>query len=164
LGELDGSRVLDLFAGTGALGIEAISRGAECLVSVDRSRQSAEAIEHNLEEFRVASQARVIRADARAAIRRLDQSGEVFDLVFLDPPYVDLAESPAVLNALVACDILDPDAVVVVEGPKRHSLERIPGLVLEKERRYGDTVVYWLGVDPAGRDPRRAKRRESRDG
>ncbi len=156
--------MLDLFAGTGALGIEAISRGAESLVAVDRSRRSAMAIEHNLEQLGVASRAQVIRADARAAIRRLDESGEVFDLVFLDPPYVDLAEPPAVLNALVACNILDPDAVVVVEGPKRHSLQEIPGLLLEKERRYGDTVVYWLGVYPAGRDPRRAKGRESKDG
>jgi len=164
LGDLSGSRVLDLFAGTGALGIEAVSRGAEQLVSVDCSRQSVRVIERNLERLSVASQARVIRADARAAIRNLDRSGEVFDLVFLDPPYVDLEEPSAVLNALVACDILDPSAVVVVEGPKRHSLQEVPGLALEKERRYGDTVVYWFGVDPAGQGPDRGKGREGKDG
>ncbi len=145
LGELDGQRVLDLFAGTGALGIEAISRGAEGLVAVDRARRSVSAIEKNLEQLGVASVAKVMREDARRAVRRLAEDGEVFDLVLMDPPYAETDEAPGVLEALVTCDILDPAAVVVVEGSKRHSLSRVPGLVLESTREYGDTVVYWFG-------------------
>ena len=164
LGDLGGLRVLDLFAGTGAMGIEAVSRGAEQLVSVDRSRKAVGVIERNLDQLGVSSQARVMRADAQAAIRSLCRSGETFGLVILDPPYVDLDEPPAILRALVGCDILDPDAVVVVEGPKRHSLVEIPGLMLEKERCYGDTAVYWLGVDRAVRDPDGAEGRERNDG
>ena len=148
LGDLDGVGVLDLFAGTGALGIEALSRGAKGLVAVDRSYPSVAVIERNLDDLGVVSQAKVIRAEAQTAIRRLAVEGQDFDLVFLDPPYADLTEAPAVLEALVTCDILRPGAVVVVEGPKRHSLPAIAGLALDKMRRYGDTVVYWLRVDP----------------
>lgn len=148
LGDLDGAGVLDLFAGTGALGIEALSRGAECLVAVDCSYPSVAVIERNLDDLGVVSQAKVMRAEAQTAIRRLGVEGQAFDLVFLDPPYADLTEAPTVLEALVTCDILSPEAVVVVEGPKRHSLPVIAGLALDKMRRYGDTVVYWFRVDP----------------
>ena len=116
---------------------------------MDRSYPSVAVIERNLDDLGVDSQAKVIRAEARTAIHRLGVEGQGFDLVFLDPPYADLAEAPAVLEALMTCDILRPSAVVVVEGPKRHSLPAIAGLALEKKRRYGDTVVYWFCVDPA---------------
>ena len=147
LGPLEGRHVLDLFAGTGALGIEAISRGAERLLAVDRSRRSVAAIEKNLERLGVASVARVMRSDARRAVRRLAEDRELFDLVFMDPPYAETDQAPGVLEALVACDILRPAAVVVVEGSKRHSLTRVPGLALDSTRGYGDTVVYWFGLE-----------------
>ncbi len=142
---MDGQRVLDLFAGTGALGIEARSRGAERLVAVDRSRRSVAAIQKNLEQLGVAAAAKVMREDARRAVRRLGDDGERFDLVLMDPPYAETDQALGVLEALVACDILDPAAVVVAEGSKRHSLSRVAGLILESTRAYGDTVVYWFG-------------------
>ncbi len=144
LGGLDGLEVLDLFAGTGALGIEALSRGAETLVAVDRSHQSVAVIERNLEQLGVASLAKVLRAEVGRAIRRLAAEGKAFDLVFLDPPYADLNEASEVLESLLTCDILREGAMVVVEGPKRHSLPSVPGLALDKMRHYGDTAVYWL--------------------
>ena len=142
---MDGQRVLDLFAGTGALGIEALSRGAERLVAVDRSRRSVAAIQKNLEQLGVAAAAKVMREDACRAVRRLGDDGERFDLVLMDPPYAETDQALGVLEALVACDILDPAAVVVAEGSKRHSLARVAGLILESTRAYGDTVVYWFG-------------------
>ena len=142
---MDGQSVLDLFAGTGALGIEALSRGAERLVAVDRSRRSVAAIQKNLEQLGVAAAAKVMREDARRAVRRLGDDGERFDLVLMDPPYAETDQALGVLEALVACDILDPAAVVVAEGSKRHSLARVAGLILESTRAYGDTVVYWFG-------------------
>jgi 16S rRNA (guanine966-N2)-methyltransferase len=143
LGNVEGCRVLDLFAGSGALGIEAISRGAESLVSVDRAGRSVAAIERNLERLGVDDRARVMRSEARGALKRLGAAGERFDLVFLDPPYDADAVLPALL-ALVESGVLGPEATVVVETAKRHPLEPVDGLVLRDQRTYGDTVVSWL--------------------
>ena len=143
LGELGGCRVLDLFAGTGALGIEAISRGAESLVSVDLSQRSLSALRRNLASLEIERAVRVVRADVGRALRRLGQEGARFDLVFLDPPY-DSGEVDGALGSLVEERILARDAVVVVECAKRHPMAPVVGLRLEQERRYGDTVVSWL--------------------
>ncbi|MDG2334013.1 MAG: 16S rRNA (guanine(966)-N(2))-methyltransferase RsmD [Myxococcota bacterium] len=147
LGDLSGDRVLDLYAGTGALGIEALSRGAESLVAVDRAQTSVRVVDRNLRTLGVAERSEVMRMECRAALRRLADEGNRFDLVFLDPPYADFDDISGVLDALVACDILQPTGVVVVEGPKRHSLPRVAGLSVERTRKYGDTVIYWLGLD-----------------
>ncbi len=143
LGELSGCRVLDLFAGTGALGIEAISRGAESLVSVDRSRKAISVLRQNLRRLDIEAAVQVVLSDARGALRRLGAAGVSFDLVFLDPPY-DSGEADGALESLVAARVLVPGAVVVVESAKRHPLAPVVGLHVEQERRYGDTVVSWL--------------------
>lgn len=143
LGALDGARVLDLYAGTGALGIEAISRGAASVVFVERARASLEVLERNLATFGLAQRARVLRRDAAAALAALGQAAERFDLVLLDPPY-EMGEEERALCALVSAGVLAPGAVVVVERSRRHALASIAGLVLEDERRYGDTVVSRL--------------------
>jgi 16S rRNA (guanine966-N2)-methyltransferase len=143
LGDVEGCRVLDLFAGSGALGIEALSRGAESLVAVDRAGRSVAAIERNLERLGVDDQARVMRSEARGALKRLAAAGERFDLVFLDPPYDADAVVPA-LSALVESGVLGSEATVVVETAKRHPLEPVDGLVLRDQRTYGDTVLSWL--------------------
>ena len=139
--------MLDLFAGTGALGIEALSRGAESLVALDRSQKSVSVIQRNFQALGLASHARVQRIDARVGLRRLAEEGAGFDLAFLDPPYADPDELSAVLEALGACDILHSGATVIAEGPKNHSLPPVPGLSLETTRRYGDTAVHWFYAD-----------------
>ncbi len=149
LGNLAGCQILDLYAGTGALGIEALSRGADSLVAVDRARDSVRVIEQNLRTLGVAAQSEVMRMDCLAAVRSLAAAGNRFDLIFLDPPYADFDNTPGVLDALVACDILQPDGVLVVEGPKRHSLPGVAGLTTERTRKYGDTVIYWLLLEAA---------------
>jgi 16S rRNA (guanine966-N2)-methyltransferase len=140
LGDLADARVLDLFAGSGVLGFEALSRGASSLVSVERSRASAELIRQNAAALGVAERVRVLRQDAGAALRRLGRAGERFDLVLLDPPYAEGAAEPT-LAALAASGVLAPGAAVVLERARSHPVPTIAGLVLEDERRFGDTVI-----------------------
>lgn len=143
LGAVDGDRVLDVCAGCGGLGIEAISRGADSLLAVDRSGPSVKAIQGNLADLALEDRGRVMRGDARRVLQRLGRAGERFDLVFFDPPY-DAGLEAEVLGALVDEDLLSERARVVVEGAKRHSLPPVPGLQLVDERGYGDTVLYFL--------------------
>ena len=142
LGELEGFRVLDLFAGTGALAIEALSRGAESAVLVEHAARSLDVIAANLDALGLAGRARVIRGDVAKTIRRLAGTG-AFDLVLLDPPYASDSAAPT-LEALLVADLLANQATVVVESSKRHSLEPVRGLSVVDERSYGDTRLTWL--------------------
>jgi 16S rRNA (guanine966-N2)-methyltransferase len=129
LGPLDGLAVLDLFAGTGALGIEAISRGAASCVFVDVDTRPVRA---NLEALGI--EAEVRRGRALSALR----PGDHYDLVLLDPPYRDAARlGPELTEALPP--VLNPSARVVSESDRRHPLAL--GLALRDERRYGDTLI-----------------------
>lgn len=143
LGALGGVRVLDLYAGTGALGIEAISRGAASVVFVERARASLDALRRNLAALGLGQGARIVARDVAAAVADLGRAGERFDLVLLDPPY-EAGEDERTLRAVVAARILAPGAVLVVERSRRHALAPISGLVLQDERRYGDSVVSRL--------------------
>jgi len=159
LGDLAGARVLDLFAGTGALGIEALSRGADHVVCVDRSRKSVEVIEKNLERLELGSQAQTLCTPARGAIRRLGEQGDGFDLVFLDPPYDDIGVATEILPLLLESNLLNQEATVVVEGPKQDPLVLpIPGFEVEETRRYGDTIITWFYAEKqplaGGREPK----------
>jgi 16S rRNA (guanine966-N2)-methyltransferase len=116
--ELAGARVLDLFAGSGSLGLEALSRGAAKAVFVDSSRAAATAIRDNLRVFGLEGRAEVMVASVERAIAMLSARGERFDLVFVDPPYRD-DTSAAVLRALGADGLLGDDAYVVVRQAGR---------------------------------------------
>jgi len=143
LGDLDGACVLDLYAGTGALGIEALSRGAERVVFVERSRASLAVLRGNLDALELADATRVVAGDVRAALRRLARDAERFDLVLADPPYADraLAEPLALLGD---SGLLRPGATLVIERSRRHPLPAVPGLVSQQACRYGDTELEWL--------------------
>jgi len=145
---VEGARVLDVCAGSGALGIEAISRGASQLVAIERAAASLKAIRANVQDLGLEDVVRVRGGDARQVLPRLGRAGERFDLVFFDPPY-DAGLEAAVLECLVSGDLLADDVRVVVEGAKRHSLPPVPGLNLVDQRVYGDTVLYFLSrADP----------------
>ena len=144
LGDVRDCRVLDLFAGSGAMGIEAISRGAESLVSVDRSERVIDVLRQNFERAGLAKNARWLCADARRAVQKLAAEGRLFDLVFLDPPYAASPVLHGTLVELVEQALLAPTAVVVAERAKRHSLAPVRGLRVEHERRFGETVIAWL--------------------
>lgn len=147
LGPIEGLRVLDLFAGTGALGLEAASRGASFIQFVEKSRKIRHLLEKRVANLRVEPDidVQILGLPAEKALRQMQRAGDPpFDLVFVDPPYADLADSE-VLETLVACQLLSADAVVVVEGPKRHALVAPAGLRIVDERIYGDTKLTWLG-------------------
>ena len=136
LGPLDGLRVLDLFAGSGALGIEALSRGAAEAVFVERAPRAAAVVRGNLEALGL--EAAVVRADARAALRDASARADAYDLVFLDPPYRDAAAWGRELSAALP-GVLAPGARVVTESDRRAPLDLT--LPLADERRYGDTLL-----------------------
>jgi 16S rRNA (guanine966-N2)-methyltransferase len=144
LGDLEGSSVLDLYAGSGALGVESLSRGAATLVSVERSAAAAAIIQANWESLGVADRARLVRADVEVALQRLARESSRFDLVLVDPPYAETEATGRALRALATSGILAPHATVVVEASRRAPPPAAPGLVAVDERRYGDTVLHWL--------------------
>jgi len=133
LGDVSGARVLDLYAGSGALGIEALSRGAESAVFVERDHAALAALRRNLEA-----------TGARAEVRRQDvarflaRPGGTFDLVFCDPPY-DVAPAAATALTDALPPLLDEDARIVTESDKRNPL--LLPLPLLVERAYGDTRI-----------------------
>ena len=133
---VEGARVLDLYAGSGALGIEALSRGAAAAVFVDRARPAIEAIRANLEALAI--DAVVHRMPARTALRTAADRAEAYDLVFLDPPYRHAAELGRELSEALPA-VLAPGARVVSESDRRQPLAL--ELPLTDERRYGDTVI-----------------------
>ena len=133
---IQGARVLDLFAGSGALGIEALSRGAAAAVFVDRSRKAVTAIRANLDGLGIEAEVRPI--EARAALRTASARREAYDLVFLDPPYRRATELGRELSEGLTA-VLAPGARVVTESDRRAPLEL--DLPLADERRYGDTVI-----------------------
>lgn len=131
--DIEGRRVLDLFAGTGQLGIEALSRGAECAVFVERRRDALQIIRENLEACDMTDKARVVNGDAMSYLK----SGEKFDLIFLDPPYASGLLEQA-LEEIVRFDICRRHGIIVAESAADKTLPPLAGpYALYREYRYG---------------------------
>ena len=137
---LAAARVLDLFAGSGALGIEALSRGAASALFVEKSRNVAITLGENLSALELLGRARVLQRDAAVALRELAHGRERFDLCFIDPPYASALAAP-VLASLAASGVLSSRAVLVAESDRRHAPGPIAGLEFAFERRFGDTQI-----------------------
>ncbi len=150
-GALAGARVLDAFAGSGALGLEALSRGAASATFVEKSRAVARVLAENVAALALDSRSRIVMRDASAALRALAAEGARFDLCFVDPPYAsDLAAET--LAALARGGLLSPHALLVAESDRRHPPGPIEGLALAVERRYGDTLISFYGLGNRGDD------------
>jgi 16S rRNA (guanine966-N2)-methyltransferase len=141
-----GQNVLDLFAGTGALGIETLSRGARKAIFIEESRQSLNALRRNIEECWLKEQAEVLPREVQAGIRVLEGRGESFDLIFLDPPY-GKGLAGATLKVLAQSSIIAPGALIVAEHSLTDSLESIASLQMVDERKYGRTRVSFFRSD-----------------
>jgi 16S rRNA (guanine(966)-N(2))-methyltransferase RsmD len=134
-------RVLDLFAGTGGLGIEALSRGAGRAVFVDLNPRSIEVVRRNLEAARLADRAEVYRIDAGKAVRMLERRGEPFSLLFLDPPYA-MRDCDERLGELQRRGLAAEGAIAVVEHAADFRYpDEIGGFRLKRYARYGDTAL-----------------------
>jgi 16S rRNA (guanine966-N2)-methyltransferase len=141
---LRGAAVLDLYAGSGALALEAISRGAASADLVEKSPRAATVVQRNI--------ARVAKSVGRDAAMNVHRSSAIaylqtargpFDLVFIDPPY-DLAEHELTHALELLAPLLSPHAVVVVERAKRSPEPTLPaGLIADRMKRYGDTALWW---------------------
>ncbi len=139
LGDVEGAGVLDLFAGTGALGIEALSRGAGHAVFVESDPRVARVLGENLSSLSIGrEEARVRRSDVLAALRSAKARKETYDLIFIDPPYRRAHEWGADLSAILPA-LLEPGARIVVESDRRSPLEL--AVEIERQRRYGDTSI-----------------------
>jgi len=152
LGPVGGARVLDLFAGTGALGIEALSRAAARAVFVESARPALAALRENLAALDLRDAARVVAQPAARAAAALGAEGP-FDLIFADPPYAALAEVPPLVAALASAGALAPGARFVLEHASRDAAPALPGLSGRPSRTYGDTAVTIYDADapaPAG--------------
>jgi 16S rRNA (guanine966-N2)-methyltransferase len=132
--------VLDLYAGTGALGLEALSRGASRVVFVERESAPLAALRRNIKELGFDDRATILASDVRSGLRRLAGKGNRFSWIFLDPPYVK--ETAGVLAELSGSDLLATCAVVVLEHDRRNRPpESVGCLFLTDRRSYGDTEL-----------------------
>lgn len=138
------ARVLDLFAGTGLLGLEALSRGAVQAVFVDNHRLPVSVIRKNILACGFDAVTQVLRRDLRREFNRLPEGLKRFHLVFIDPPYNQGLVAPT-LDKLHHGGMMEKDAVVVVEHTAKESMGKDPGpFEREDERKYGKTLVSFL--------------------
>lgn len=135
---------LDVFAGAGGVGIEALSRGAPAAVFVERDPAALRALRENVERLDLGDRARIVRDDAGRAVDRLARAGERFAVVFLDPPYAGPGAEP-VIGALARGGCLMPGAVLVLQHPtKAPPLDVVEPLRGWRTRRFGETTLTFL--------------------
>ena len=136
--DIPGAKVLDLFGGTGQLGIEALSRGADNAVFVDAREDACKIIRENLKRTKMEAQGKVVRSDYLEYLRR---SREKFDIIILDPPYAEVFLENA-LNCIAEIDILQSGGIIVTERPLgKELLCEFEGLTRSKDYKYGNTLL-----------------------
>lgn len=148
LGPVDGVDVLDLFAGSGALGLEALSRGAASATFVERAPRAAACIRGNVDALGVGDRARVVARDWRAALAAERAAGRWYGVVLVDPPYRDVVRVADGLGPALA-DVVTPGGTVVIERSARDRALTLAGLAVASrvDRTYGDTAVSVLRLE-----------------
>lgn len=136
-------QVLDLFAGSGALGIEAISRGAAGALFLDHGKAALAAIQDNIRNLGLQAQTRVMRWNILKNLKCLMSSPQEFDLIFMDPPYASQAVAPTLMH-LLASGALAPGAHLVIEHRAGERIDSRPPFVVVDQRRFGKTLVTFM--------------------
>ena len=137
---------LDLFSGSGAIGIEALSRGAKEAVFVEQAPKALEAIGQNLSQTKLTERAEVKKMDVLAALALLGSQGRQFDLIFLDPPYQKGLYGP-VLEAIVREKVLKEDGMIIAEHLSKETMPPIAGLTVSRVKNYGATAMTFLTLE-----------------
>jgi 16S rRNA (guanine966-N2)-methyltransferase len=142
---LPGSEVLDLFAGAGGVGIEALSRGAARVTFVERDRRAAQALRQNLESLDLQAVGRMLAMDVERAVPRLSAAGDTFDIIFLDPPY-ETTLVPETVGALGAGRLTRPGGLVIAQHLTKRApaLGPLPALTRFRARRFGETTLTFF--------------------
>lgn len=143
--DVQDARVLDLFAGSGALSLEAISRGAQSAVAVDMSRAAIECIRRNVQSARAEDRVRILPMDYRRAMDQLAGKGAQFDLVFLDPPY-RMENTGEMAQKLYEKGLLAPECLIVIEHAKEVTPVLAPPFEAVDERSYGQTKMLFVRI------------------
>jgi 16S rRNA (guanine966-N2)-methyltransferase len=138
---IEGASVLDAFAGTGALGIEALSRGAKHATFIERDRVAQNVLDENINLLGISQKSKIIKAPVSSWIDTYD--GPKFDLIFADPPYHDTQFST--VSKLMG--LLKPGALMVLSRPGRSESPTVPGVVVVDNRGYGDAVLTYFRLD-----------------
>lgn len=138
-GRVSGSGVLDLFAGSGAMGFEALSRGAAHAVFADKDREAVETVLANARALRLEEKCECLRMDWRSSLRALEAAGRRFSLIFLDPPYRQAVRE--VLGAVASAGLLEKEGIIVAEHAAAERPEIVEGLRMIRTRVYGVSAL-----------------------
>jgi 16S rRNA (guanine(966)-N(2))-methyltransferase RsmD len=140
---IEGSRFLDVCAGSGAVGIEALSRGAESATFIEISRRACSVIEENLYDLGLKDDAEIINRDAEAALKKLASLNRQFDIVFFDPPYASGLYSK-VMGLIASLDLLAADGIVVVEHRAKDQIEDCGELKAYRQVKQGESALSFF--------------------
>lgn len=139
--------MLDLFSGTGAIGIEALSRGAEKVYFVDKDKKSYELTKYNVKSAKLEENAVILNQDAESALTQFENKGLKFDIIFLDPPY-NKGIVQKILQQLEKYNIMQSEGVVIVETDREEETpERFGKFFKQKEKNYSSTKITFYGVE-----------------
>lgn len=146
---IDGARFLDLYAGSGAMGFEALSRGAHSAAFIDTHKESIQCIEANAASLQVQSQTQVFRGEAIATLARLEKQRDAFDIIYADPPYqtrdprTSMLYSEQIIHWIDTHELLGPEGVLFIEEDFRFQphMEHLTSLVLKDSRRFGQAAL-----------------------
>lgn len=143
--DIENKVFLDLFAGSGAIGIEAISRGAKSVTFCDNSAEAIKIINTNIKETRSTQQARVINKDYKEALKYLAQNGEKFDIIYLDPPYKTEFANKAV-EEITKLNLLSKNGIIIIETDDEKKEEEIinEGIEIFDKRKYGRAILIFI--------------------
>lgn len=145
--KVPGAEFLDLFSGSGSIGIEALSRGAKEACFVENNRAAAGVIRENLNFTRLSESAMVMECDAATAIRRLCGKGKIFDIIYMDPPY-NMEWEKQILAVLADSDILDKDTVIIIEADKDTDFGYAAelGFTVDRQKEYKTNQHVFLSL------------------
>lgn len=144
---IEGSKILDLFSGTGNLGIEAISRGASFAYLVEKNKKCFNIIKENITKAKLNSKINILIKDAFIALKEFGKINESFDIIFMDPPYLKGFIIPC-LQEIHSNNILNDNGFIVIEHDVKDILpEKVQNLVKIKERRYGNTMISFYSKE-----------------